>query len=493
MNIADIVDVHARSRPDAAALLRGDWQMTYAQAAAALRHIGGVLAREGVGVSTVVGVSMRAAPALMILGVLAIARLGAIAVPLHPDNPRARRNAIGAHFGFSALLTNRRELSIAKASTILADASWLEPRASAEEPPRHPGGEHPWAITLTSGTTGVPKGVPRTHAGFFALSRLQQPLYRLGPDSRFLCLMDIHNTAVIMRALNHLSCGGALVFLHGKFPGTALPIERHRVTHVFASPVIMQAWLKARPAGRPRFESIEQLMVGGGVVPARLGAAIVERITPNLFLSYGTTETGVIALADPETRARHPDTAGRLVPWVEAQTVDQGGQPLPAGERGALRFRGEGVARGYHDVAPGPAAPSSAFRDGWFYPGDAGRIDDERLLFIDGRIDDDVMNVGGPKINAAAVEALLAEHPGVREAAVFTVNTPAGKTRMVAAVAVRGALDPASLIDHYRKRGGRFSRLLSIVRVAKLPRNAMGKVLKRELKRVVRFKPWRKQ
>jgi acyl-CoA synthetase (AMP-forming)/AMP-acid ligase II len=488
MNVADIIESGARSRPHAPALLRGDWQMTYAEAAAALRHIAGALAREGVAASTLVGVSMTD-PALAVLGVLAIARLGAIAVPLHPDNPRTRRNAIAAHFGFAAFLTDARSRSAAKARTILAEASWLEARASTADAPRHPGGEHPWSVTLTSGTTGVPKGVARTHAGFFRLSALQQPLYELGTESRFLCLMDIHNTPVIKFALDVLAGGGALVFLERKFPGGALPIERHRVTHVFASPVIMQIWLKARPAGRPRFDGIRRLIVGGGKLSPALGAAIAERITPNLYPGYGAAEVGVVAFAGPETRARHPDAAGRIVPWIEAEVVDEGGHPLPAGERGALRMRGEGVATGYYGLSAAQAGPR--FKEGWFYPGDIARIGEERLLFIEGRVDDDSLNVGGPKINAAAVEAVLAEHPGVREAAVFSLNTPAGKTRIVAAVAVRGALDKAALIRHYRKRGGPYSEKLSIVRVKKLPRNAMGKVLKQELKRSIRFKPWR--
>jgi acyl-CoA synthetase (AMP-forming)/AMP-acid ligase II len=486
MNIADILDTHARSRPDAPALLRGDWQMTYAQLAATVSQIASGLARQGVAASTVVGVSMNN-QVLTVLAVLAIARLGAIAVPLHPDNPRARRNAIGKYFGFGAFLTDG-DLSAAKARTIRAGAAWLKPRAPAQDAPRHPGGEHPWSITLTSGTTGVPKGVARTHAGFFRLCKLEQAAYEIGPETRFLCLMDIHNTPVIKLALEVLACGGALVFLHQRFPGAALPIERHRVTHVFASPMIMQTWLKARPAGRPRFDGI-RIVVGGGKTPAALGAAIVERITPHLFLGYGAAEVGLVALIDPETRARHPEAAGRVVPWIEAEVVDPAGRALPAGERGVLRMRGEGVATGYHGMSEAEAGPR--FKDGWFYPGDIARIEEKRLLFIEGRTDDANLNVGGPKIDAAAVEAVLAEHPGVREAAVFAVDTPAGKTRIVAAVAARGALDNAALIRHYRKRGGPYSELISVVRVKKLPRNAMGKVLKQDLKRSIRFKPWR--
>lgn len=489
MNIADIVEIHARNTPDAPAFLRGDRQITYAQAAAAVRNIAARLAKRGVATSTVVGLSMQDHPALMVLGLLAIARVGAIAVPLHPDNPRARRNAIAEHFGWAAFLTDRRELAPAKARTILAGASWLKPPRNAGEAPRHPGGEHPWSITLTSGTTGVPKGVARTHAGFFRLCKLEQAVYELGPQTRLLCLMDIHNTPVVKLALEVLACGGALAFLHQRFPGAALPIEQHGVTHVFASPMIMQTWLKARPAGRPRFDGIRQLVVGGGKTPAALGAAIVERITPNLFVGYGTAEVGLVAIADPATRARHPDAAGRIASWIEAEVVDELDRPVAAGERGALRLRGEGVASSYHAMSEGEAR--SRFRDGWFYPGDICRIKEGRLLFIEGRTDDANLNVGGPKIDAAAVEAVLAEHPGVREAAVFAVDTPAGKTRIVAAVAARGALDNAALIRHYRKRGGPYSELISIVRVKKLPRNAMGKVVKQDLKRSIRFKPWR--
>jgi acyl-CoA synthetase (AMP-forming)/AMP-acid ligase II len=192
----------------------------------------------------------------------------------------------------------------------------------------------------------------------------------------------------------------------------------------------------------------------------------------------------VVALADPQTMAQHPDAAGRFLDWVEAQVVDEHDRPLPEGQSGILRLRGEGVAQGYYGIAPDDHA-QRGFRDGWCYPGDMARIASGRLLYIEGRIDD-IVTLGGPKINVAAIETLLASHPGVREAAVFGTSGSLGKQFLVAAVVADESVGLAALARHYRDGGGKHGDILRLVRVPRLPRNAAGKVLKQELRQHIR-------
>jgi acyl-coenzyme A synthetase/AMP-(fatty) acid ligase len=488
MNIADIIDEHARQRPDAPALLREDWTLSYAGLQAAVRRAAAMLADQGLRPSEVVGVSIAANPALLLVCLLALARLGAVSVPIHPTTKRAKRRAIARHIGLCAFIANRDQLGVEGTRLMRPDESWLQPAGRAlARPPAHPGGDHPWSITLTSGTTGTPKGIQRTHAGFIALSRLQRAHAPLPPDSRFFCRMDPHNTAVIMRGLNHLVEGGAVVFAPVDLASAFHAIDRHRVTDMFASPAMMVEWVNALAPGRRHFKTPIRVVVGGARLADTLAQAVTERITPNLWLSYGTTETGVVAMADAATSGRYPATAGRLVPWVEAQIVDERDQPLAAGEVGTLRFRGEGVARGYYGEPAAPSDGAKGFRHGWFYPGDIGYITPDRLLFIEER-SDDVLNLGGPRVNAGEVERILALHPDVREVAVFTTAAPGGATRLVAAVVARGALNAPALRRHYTARGGRFGDWLRIARLKELPRNSMGKVVKAELRRRLRFK-----
>ena len=486
MNVADIIAGRAQQAARAPAFLKGDWSMSNAQADAAVEHIVSILQGHGLRAGDLVALSAKVNPVASVLAILGLARLGAILVPVLPSTSDEKRALIAEHFKLAAIITGAQDPGAGAARRIVVDAGWLKPGSAKKAPARHAGGDHPWIITLTSGTTGAPKGVPRTHQSFLKVSKLQNSLAKLKPDARFLSFMDLHNGPAIKRTLRHLAYGGPVVFLASKFPGSKLPIDEHRVTHIYASPAMMQKWLEVRPRGRPPFQTVEQLVVGTGAVSPALGREIVERITPHLFLNYGTTETGSAALSDPETRERHPDATGRIVPWVEAQIVDESDNPLPAGQPGMIRFRGEGVARGYWGVESGQATDQRGFRQGWFYPGDAARIEAGGLLYVEGRVDD-IINLGGPKVNAVEVETILARHPSVREAAVFGAKGSDGEMCFVAAVAVRDAFDAPALAQHYVEQGGKYQHRMRVVQVDSLPRSGAGKVVKHDLKRMTGF------
>src|SRR6185436_651585 len=139
-------------------------------------------------------------------------------------------------------------------------------------------------------------------------------------------------------------------------------------------------------------------------------------------------ETGLTALGDPQLRRTRPDVTGRLAPWIEAQAVDESDRPLPDGEGGILRYRSPHFVREYYDD---PEASARAFRGGWFYPGDIGTVAG-RLLTLHSRVDD-VINLGGLKVNPNSVEAVLVQHPGVAEAGVFATARANGTARLTAA------------------------------------------------------------
>jgi acyl-coenzyme A synthetase/AMP-(fatty) acid ligase len=203
---------------------------------------------------------------------------------------------------------------------------------------------------------------------------------------------------------------------------------------------------------------------------------MVEQLTPNVFMNYGTTETGMVAVGNPELLHRRPDSVGRVVPWARAQIVDEQDRPLPAGEAGILRFRSIGAADGYYR---NPAASAKTFRDGWVYPGDIARLLPDGALVIESRIDD-VINVGGIKVEPAGIEDALNRHPDVIEAAVFGAKDRDEREILFAAVVLRGAVDEQALIRHCEEQVGR-PVPRRIITVRELPRNEMGKVVKHEL------------
>jgi acyl-CoA synthetase (AMP-forming)/AMP-acid ligase II len=232
--------------------------------------------------------------------------------------------------------------------------------------------------------------------------------------------------------------------------------------------------------GKAPFADLRHLAVGGAALSPSLIARAQARITPHLYSHYGASEAGLVALAGPEMLRRRPGCAGRLMSWIEAEVVDAGGRALPRGARGELRFRGPGVATSF---LGDPEASARSFRDGWFHPGDTGRIGANRLLFIDGRTDERI-NLNGRKLDPRAIEWALEQHPQVIEAAAFVAPAAKQAEVLCAAVVLRGNLKTAALLEHCRRILGQNAPLRYFA-ARKLPRNPNGKLLRRELARVL--------
>lgn len=484
MNITDLIECEARDRPDAPAIIAGAKTVNYAQLNATVSCIAANLGAKGVAPGDVVGFAWNLSPAQIPI-LLALARLGAVSIALSPREKLAKRKALVEQFGVTAVVLDRTEFGVPGLRTIFwKDLHPARGRQAGVEPPRFEGGDRPWAILFSSGTSGAqPKAILRTHAQALELAGRQNRLLDVKPSDRYLCNMSLNLAASQMRVLRHILFGSAVVFQAGDSYET---IERHRVTHAFITPVMLEDWVAHLRADRKPLKSLVHLGCGGGPLTEAARQRCSERLTPNLFLNYGTVETALTAIADPETQRRFPGSVGRVVPWIETAVVDERNCPVSAGKRGFLRFRGEGVATAYHGINVEPDITEKAFRDGWFYPGDVGRIGPEGMLYVEGR-SDDVINVGGRKISASEVEAVLLAYPGVAEAAAFTRMSPRGKALALAVIVPRGAIDWGALRQYCRAELGNKAPS-RIFQVAKLPRNAMGKIDKLKLARVVAIK-----
>ena len=476
MNIAELIESQARLRPDAPALIAGKRALSYAEFDAAVQGGAAALAAAGLRAGDVVGVSLGFA-ALHVVGLLALARLGAVSVQVSPKEEAAQRKAIVDQFKVVAVLGYENAHGVDGCRLILCNLkAWMR-RGAAARYPAAPGGDAPLVLHLSSGTTRTPRAVLRSHAQAIRLAELQAGLVGVRPDDRFLCCVSPVLAASQMRLLRHLLFGSAIVFESGT--AMARAIEEHRVTHTFVTPIVLESWTRNY---RPRLGSLKSMRhfaSGGGPLTQAASAAFMERVTPHFFVNYGTVETGMAAMADAQTHRRHPAAIGRVVPWFEAQVVDEDDQPLPPGEPGALRFRGETIATGYFPPGTDDLEAAKLFRAGWFYPGDIARIDAEGIVTIEGRADD-IANVGGAKVSMAEVERVLAAHPDVVEVAAFRTASPKGWDELMAAVVLRGALDEAALLEYGRTRLG--TRAPSrIFRMEALPRNAMGKIARRDL------------
>jgi acyl-coenzyme A synthetase/AMP-(fatty) acid ligase len=291
--------------------------------------------------------------------------------------------------------------------------------------------------------------------------------------------------------MTQLVGGRAIVLYSVRTPENFFVIvERDRPTHVAMSTgnaTGLAAYAaRAVKDSREKCKGLRGISIAGSSASPALCAQIREYICPNLEIGYGSTEAGSVALATPQTLAERPQSAGRLQPWVEMQAVDDEGRPLPAGQVGVLRVRSPLVVSGYLDD---PQSSAKAFRDGWYYPGDTGHVDKAGYLTLAGR-SDEVINIGGNKIDPVAIEAVLDAQPGVEESVVVAVTGPQGRDVLIALVVTSGDFDEQALRKACIESLGPRNVPRRIRRTEIIPRNAGGKVMRKEIaQRVAKLGP----
>jgi len=351
-------------------------------------------------------------------------------------------------------------------------------------------------ILYTSGTTGHPKGAVSTHRSIVqallgfgcrsAVERLRAPATPPSDDAlAFILVVPLfHVTGCVPVMLSCLASGLKLVIMYKWDPGRALElIERERVTNFVGVPTQNWDLLAA-----PRFaehDTSSLRNVGGGGAPAP--PELVRRMQSNFpkaspGIGYGMTETNAYG---PQNGGAdyiaHPTSTGRATPILEIEVRDPEGAALPSGERGEIWFKGPHLIRGYWNK---PDDTAEVIVNGWLRSGDIGRIDAEGFVYVEDRAKDMVLRAG-ENVYCAEVEAALYEHPSVHEAAVFGVPHDRLGEQVAAVVLPRAGttVTEAELQTHVGERLASFKvpSLITIVD-APLPRNASGKILKRELR-----------
>jgi fatty-acyl-CoA synthase len=331
-------------------------------------------------------------------------------------------------------------------------------------------------VILTSGTTGAPRGAARSKAGpedaVAALSRI--PLRT--QETTVIAAPVFHAWG-----LGHLSLAmllGSTVVLHRRFdPERVLAsVEAQRATALVVVPVMLVKLIEAAEKGDHDLSSLRIIASSGSALPAGLAQRTLEVFGPVLYNLYGSTEVAYAAVATPDDLAADPATAGKPPHGVRLRVVDDAGRDVPPGEPGRI-FVGSGLAfSGYTDGSDKDRL------DGLVATGDIGVLDDEGRLTVLGR-DDDMVVIGGENVYPGQVEDVLHVHPSVADVAVVDVPDDQWGARLVAhVVPAAGDVDVQELQALVKDKLAKFAVPREIRVVDELPRNATGKVLRRELR-----------
>jgi long-chain acyl-CoA synthetase len=343
-----------------------------------------------------------------------------------------------------------------------------------------------------SGTTGRPKIIPLEHRHLIA--RCHNTFDELKPAAgdRVIVLQQFRSQTYMTRSLQCLFFGGCLVEntgLRTRSPDYSRilldTVDLHGVAHINCTVLHAHMIVNDIDDGAVcRCPGLKCFTIGGSTVSPELRRSIMSKISPNLCINYGTNETGPIARASPGLLLRHPDSVGAIAPRTEVAIFGEDDRPLTANRPGAIRVRGDSVVEGYYDDA---AATKAAFRNGWFDTGDIGYLTADGALFLLGR-NDDMMILDGINIHPAEIEHVLETHPGVSEAAAVGAKSDVHGDIPVAFVVLGQTCTEAELKSFCNERLG-VTAPRRIFFVESLPRNASGKVLRRELAQRIRSSP----
>jgi acyl-CoA synthetase (AMP-forming)/AMP-acid ligase II len=471
------------------ALVCGDRRLTWKDLEAEVRRLARGLAARRIGggdrVALLLGNRIE-----FVVAVFAVARLGAITVPLNIREQAPELAYVLEHCG-AKLVIHETELAerLPRSVERVAMDEYRSLLESGDLAAAQPGEEDTAAILYTSGTTGRPKGAMLSHLGIVHSAMHYETGMGLTRADRSIAAVPLsHVTGLVALIATMARCAGTLIVMPAFKAAEFLALAaREGMTHTVLVPAMYNLCLLERDFDRHDLSAWRIGGYGGAPMPVPTIARFAEKL-PQLGLMnlYGATETTSPATMMPAREtARRSDSVGLAVPCGELRVMDDAGREVGVGEPGELWIRGPMVVAGYWNDA---AATAREFTGGFWHSGDIGSIDAEGFVRVFDR-KKDVVNRGGYKVYCAEVESALLEHPAVVEAAIVAVPCLVLGERVHAFVtlrepaAVRGEALRAFCLERLAdyKAPETFS-----LRTDPLPRNANGKVLKRALREQLR-------
>jgi acyl-CoA synthetase (AMP-forming)/AMP-acid ligase II len=339
----------------------------------------------------------------------------------------------------------------------------------------------------TSGTTGLPKGVRLNNANYGAFMELRTQVegFDYGPDDTVLIVMPLFHVAGTNISFSGLAAGGRVVILPDFSPGEVLRlIEAERVAHVFLVPAMINMLLQAPAIATTDLSSLKTIAYGASPISEAVLAQAKARFGCGFIQFYGMTEsTGAGTFLAPDAHTGELlRSCGKAWPQMAVRILDDHGHEAGVGEIGEIAIQGGMVMAGYWNRPE--ATAETVTPDGWLKTGDAGYRDADGYIFVHDRVKDMIVS-GGENVYPAEVENAILGCPGVVDAAVIGVPDERWGEAVKAIVVPHpdGAPDPEAVIAWARQRIAGYKAPKSVDFIDALPRNASGKVLRRELRK----------
>ncbi|MGQ4432006.1 acyl-CoA synthetase [Streptomyces sp. SAS_260] len=477
----------ARRTPARVAVDYGERSWTYEELDDAVSRAATVLLDQGLTPGDRVGSYGHNSDAYLI-GFLACARAGLVHVPVNHNLTGDDLAYIVGQSGSTLVLTDPdlagqlpddvRTLPLRNAEDSLLDRL---PSAEPYDGPE-PRTEDLVQLLYTSGTTALPKGAMLTHRALVHEYLSAITALDLSAGDRPVHSLPLYHSAQMhVFLLPYLAVGATNIILDAPDGDRLFDlIEAGRVDSLFAPPTV---WIGL--ANRPDFATrdlsgLRKAYYGASIMPVPVLERLRERLPKLAFYNcFGQSEIGPLAtVLGPDEHKGRMDSCGRPVLFVDARVVDEEGKDVPDGTPGEVVYRSPQLCEGYWDK---PEETAAAFRDGWFHSGDLAVRDAHGFFTVVDRVKD-VINSGGVLVASRQVEDVLYTHEGVAEVAVIGLPDDRWIEAVTAVVVRRDEVTESQLIDHAKEKLAHFKAPKRVVFVDELPRNASGKILKRELR-----------
>jgi acyl-CoA synthetase (AMP-forming)/AMP-acid ligase II len=418
---------------------------------------------------------LTADPILQLALYLGLARMGVVTLS-------SRDAGLPAELQVDAVVTDRPQAVASATRVIGMDRGWT---MGDGRPPVYDAAfdmdtdGRPARIVLTSGTTGDPKAIVLSHDNLIRRLQAYDVVFgnRFAASSRTFIDMGLATSFGFALTMHVLARGGTVFYRGTDAAETMQALGLYDVQCMVAAPAGTAEFLDYYERS-PAFVCPLRLMLASGSLLSRaLSERVRTRMCSHLFATYAASELSPCAAAPAHHIAHVENAVGYVMPWVKLQVVDEVDRPLKPDAEGIVRMRGHTCVTGYVGNPPGS---ERIFRDGWFYPGDIGRLTEDRLLIISGR-ETAVINLGGDKVNPERIESVIASHPAVKQAAVFGRRNALGVEEIWALVVSEAEPDWPELRAHCARSLPPEFVPAQFVRVPGIPRNAMGRIERKAL------------
>ncbi len=339
-------------------------------------------------------------------------------------------------------------------------------------------------IIYTSGTTGKPKGVALTHRNLVSNATSNyNNLTSEGEapqEQRHLAVLPLAHSYGLV-ALNVGYLNRTFTVMHPRFDTSAVlaAIERHRITGFAGVPAMFVALLYAPDAEQYDTSSLNACVSGSAPLPLAILEGFEKKFNCQILEGYGLSEASAVLTGHTLAIERKAGSVGKPIAGVDLLIVDENEQPLPTGQVGELIARGPNIMREYYHL---PEETQSVLRDGWLHTGDMGYIDEDGYVYIVERKKDLIIR-GGFNIYPRDVEEVLNRHPAVLESAVIGIPSERMGEEVKAFVVTRAEIDAETLKAYCREALANYKTPSEIAFIPSLPRNAVGKIDKKELRK----------